>query len=193
MLTVSPPPKLAFLGNDGLPLVGGKLWTFVAGTTTPLNTYTDSSGLVLNTNPVILDVRGEAQVWTPESLYKYVLTDPLDVEIYTVDNIAGAYQGIGDLYLDIPRNDTGWARGQCFASSANTTFGPSALGPIQAGWTFSVINISAVPISIFQDSGTVLHLAGAALTGTRTLLAGGMATVWCADPTTYYITGAGIS
>ena len=42
--TLSPAPKLQFFGADGLPLVGGKLYTYAAGTSTPLATYTDSTG-----------------------------------------------------------------------------------------------------------------------------------------------------
>ena len=40
-----------FFTNNGEPLVGGKLDTYQAGSTTPLTTYTDSSGLIANTNP----------------------------------------------------------------------------------------------------------------------------------------------
>ena len=37
---ISPDPRLQFFANDGSPLVGGKLYTYAAGTTTPLATYT---------------------------------------------------------------------------------------------------------------------------------------------------------
>ena len=62
MASLSPPPKLQFFGSDGLPLVGGKLYTYAAGTTTPLATYVDHDGVTQNTNPVILDSNGEADV-----------------------------------------------------------------------------------------------------------------------------------
>lgn len=84
-----------FDGNDGEPLVGGKLFTYAAGTTTKLATYTDSSGGTPNTNPVILDSRGEANVWMQAGLaYKFVLspatdTDPPTDPIWTEDNILG--------------------------------------------------------------------------------------------------------
>jgi hypothetical protein len=42
-------PKLQFFDANGNPLVGGKLFTYAAGTTTPLATYTDSTGLTPNT------------------------------------------------------------------------------------------------------------------------------------------------
>lgn len=89
MASLSPTPKLQFFGTDGLPLVGGKLYTYAAGTTTPLATYTDHNGVTENTNPVILDSNGEADVWLPETTsYKYVLKDSNDVTLYTVDYVA---------------------------------------------------------------------------------------------------------
>lgn len=89
MASLSPPPKLQFFGSDGLPLVGGKLYTYAAGTTTPLATYVDHDGVTQNTNPVILDSNGEADVWLPDTTsYKYVLKDADDVLLYTVDYVA---------------------------------------------------------------------------------------------------------
>jgi hypothetical protein len=85
---LSPSPKQQFFTAGGVPLVGGKLYTYAAGTSTPLATYQDSSGNVSNTNPVILDSRGEANVWlSPSDAYKFVLRDSTDVLIWTVDNI----------------------------------------------------------------------------------------------------------
>jgi len=89
MASLSPTPKLQFFGSDGLPLVGGKLYTYAAGTTTPLASYTDHTGNTANTNPVILDSNGEADVWLPDTTsYKYVLKTSADVTLYTVDYIS---------------------------------------------------------------------------------------------------------
>jgi hypothetical protein len=65
------------------------LYSYAAGTTTPLATYTDYGGGTANSNPVILDSRGEANVWFGTDQYKLKLTDADDVEIYTVDNLNG--------------------------------------------------------------------------------------------------------
>ena len=89
MASLSPPPKLQFFGTDGLPLVGGKLYTYAAGTTTPIATYTDNTQANQNTNPVILDSAGQASVWlTDTTTYKYVLTDANDVLLFTVDYVS---------------------------------------------------------------------------------------------------------
>ena len=86
---LSPPPKLCFLGNDGAPAVGGKLYSYTAGTSSLLTTYADSSGSASNANPLILDGLGCGTVFLANaSAYKFVIADSSDVTIYTVDNIA---------------------------------------------------------------------------------------------------------
>jgi len=90
MASLTPSPKMQFLDANGNPLVGGKLYTYAAGTTTPLATYTDAGGGTPNTNPVILDSRGEANVWLGSALYKLTLKDANDVLIWTADNVGGA-------------------------------------------------------------------------------------------------------
>jgi hypothetical protein len=81
-----------FFNNDGLPLNAGKIFTYQAGSTTPLSTFTDSSGLIANTNPIILgtDGRPPSTIWLSEGFfYKFVLTTSADVTIQTYDNIYG--------------------------------------------------------------------------------------------------------
>lgn len=94
MAELSPVPKLQFFDANGNPLVGGKLYSYQAGTTTPLATYTSESGLTANTNPVILDSRGEASVWLGSQPYKLKLTDANDVLIWTVDDIESASSAV---------------------------------------------------------------------------------------------------
>lgn len=86
MASLLPTGKQAYLDNGGIPLVGGKLYTFQAGTSTPKLTYSDQAGTVPNTNPVILNARGEAQIFWSGS-YKVELRDALDNLIWSVDNI----------------------------------------------------------------------------------------------------------
>lgn len=90
--SIATPPKLQFFDSNGVPLSGGKLYSYAAGTTTPLATYTSSSGGTANTNPIILDSRGEANVWFNAVSYKLKLTSSTDVEIWTVDNLNGPDQ-----------------------------------------------------------------------------------------------------
>jgi hypothetical protein len=85
--TLSPSPKMQFFTAAGTPLVGGKLFTYASGTTVPLATYTTSAATTENTNPVILDSRGEANVWFGPSRYTLVLKDSLDNLIWTVSGV----------------------------------------------------------------------------------------------------------
>jgi len=81
-----------FFSNDGLPLNAGKIYTYQAGSTTPFATYTDSNGLIANTNPIILGTSGRppSEIWLTEGyFYKFVLTDSSDVTIQTYDNLYG--------------------------------------------------------------------------------------------------------
>ena len=88
--SLSPTPKLQFFDLNGAPLSGGLLYTYAAGTTTPLATYTDSTGNFANTNPIVLDSRGEANVWLSGAIYKLALYTSVGVLIWTVDNINGS-------------------------------------------------------------------------------------------------------
>jgi hypothetical protein len=88
--SLSPTPKLQFFDLNGAPLSGGLLYTYAAGTTTPLATYTDSTGNIANTNPIVLDSRGEANVWLSGAIYKFALYTSVSVLIWTVDNINGS-------------------------------------------------------------------------------------------------------
>ncbi len=106
-MNLSPVAVQRFVDSDGNPLVGGQLFTYAAGTVTKVATYTDSIGS-LNTNPIILNFRGEARIWLDPTLsYKFVLapatdTDPPTNPIWTVDNITA-----GPASRDNAAQDTG--------------------------------------------------------------------------------------
>jgi len=120
--TLSPSPKLQFFDANGNPLVGGKLYSYAAGTTTPLATYADYNGSTTNSNPVILDSRGEANVWLSSSYYKLKLTDSNNVEIWTVDHIGG-FATMADVTAAI----------NALTASLAASSGSSMIGFIQAG------------------------------------------------------------
>ena len=88
MAVLTPVAKMQFLDVTGAPLVGGLLYTYAAGTTTPQASYTDSTGSQANTNPVVLDSRGEANIWLASSTYKFRLCSSDNTELWTVDNIS---------------------------------------------------------------------------------------------------------
>jgi hypothetical protein len=81
-----------FFTDSGVPLAGGKLYTYAAGTTTPETTYTSNTGLTANANPIILNSAGRlaSDVWLTSAVnYKFVLATSTNVTIGTYDNISG--------------------------------------------------------------------------------------------------------
>ena len=83
-----------FFNNDGTVLSGGKIYTYLAGTTTNATTYTTSAGNIAHTNPIILDSAGRVpggEVWlTDNILYKFLIQDSASALIGTYDNISSA-------------------------------------------------------------------------------------------------------
>jgi hypothetical protein len=80
-------PKFYAWDENGEPLSGGKLYTYLAGTTTPKATYTSEDGVVANTNPVILNAEGYADVYLIGS-YNMVLYDLNDNMIWSSDPVS---------------------------------------------------------------------------------------------------------
>lgn len=81
-----------FFDNTGLPLNGGLIYTYQAGSTTPLATYTDVNGTIANSNPIVLDSSGRLpnEVWlTYGFFYKFVVKTSAAVTLGTYDNIYG--------------------------------------------------------------------------------------------------------
>lgn len=106
---LTPTPIQQFEVN-GVPCLGCRLFIYAAGTTTKITTYTDSTGATPQTNPIVLNSRGEPEntlgasvgIWVPPTQsYKMVFTTPTDADpptnpIWTLDNIAPS-GGIGGI------------------------------------------------------------------------------------------------
>jgi hypothetical protein len=81
-----------FLTTTGLPLNGGLIYTYQAGSTTPLTTYSDINGSIANTNPIVLgtDGRPQGEIWLTYGFnYKFVLQTSTGSTIQTYDNLYG--------------------------------------------------------------------------------------------------------
>jgi hypothetical protein len=82
-----------FFNNDGVPLAGGLIYTYLAGTSTPAATYTTSAGNIAHSNPIVLDSAGRVpggEIWlTSGTPYKFILMDSAGNLIGTYDNISG--------------------------------------------------------------------------------------------------------
>ncbi|MCK5614460.1 hypothetical protein KAR91_72015 [Candidatus Pacearchaeota archaeon] len=80
-------PMFSASDDNGDPLTGGLLYSYIEGTSTPKALYTDKACSVPDTNPVVLDSRGEAEIYGVTGGYKLVLKTAVDVTIWTIDNI----------------------------------------------------------------------------------------------------------
>ena len=81
-----------FFTTTGLPLAGGKIYTYQAGSSTPLATYTDNTGTVANANPIVLgsDGRPADEIWLTYGYnYKFILKTADDTTIQSYDNLYG--------------------------------------------------------------------------------------------------------
>lgn len=82
------PLRQKFYDSNGAVLALGKVYTYEAGTSTPLATYQDKLEASANTNPIILDANGECDLWLKDQAYKIVVKTSADVTVKTVDNIS---------------------------------------------------------------------------------------------------------
>ena len=83
---------LQVLNSNGEPIVGAKLFTYVAGTNTPVLTAANNEGTSLNTIPILTNSSGLIQdpIWLLEGyLYKFVLTDDQDNVMWSQDFVPG--------------------------------------------------------------------------------------------------------
>lgn len=123
-VTLLPQGRQRYYDNDGLPLAGGKVYTYAAGTSTPQAAYTDADGTVPHTNPIILDAKGEAVIYWAGN-YKVNITDSADIQItgWPVDNIRSDPLGVSGAAAAL----------NAFIALLLTSVGSSLVGFIQAG------------------------------------------------------------
>lgn len=113
-----PQGKQQYFSNAGLPLVGGKLYTYDAGTSSPRLTWSDAAQAAPNTNPIILDARGEASIfWS--GAYKVQLQDSLSNILWTQDNL-NSLSGANSV-LDNYAPDTGSVNALATTAAATIT------------------------------------------------------------------------
>lgn len=192
---LTPTPKQKFFTNNGAPAVGYKLFTYQAGTSVKLTSYQDSTTGSPNTNPIILDFRGECNVWIPPNIaYKYVFalptdTDPPSNPIWSIDNLVNSqlltlYGGVDtgsvNAYaLNFVANFTAYTDGiVIYWIPSVTNTGPSTvnvngLGPVnilnQDGTALTAGQIQQNQIVQMMYKGTGFLLVGAPISGSFTV------------------------
>ena len=174
-----PQGKQQYFSTAGTPLVGGKVWTYLAGSSTPAATYTDAGGLTSNTNPVILDSRGEASIFFDSATtYKIALQDSTGAAIWTQDNLVAnpvnaLYASTGSSLVGYLPSGTG-----AVASTVQTKLRESvsdadfstlqAAVTAAAGKRLNVYGSWTVTAAVTIASNTEIVLASSALVTTAT-------------------------
>jgi hypothetical protein len=173
MTTSSNPPQFQFQAisdQTGEPLVFGLLYTYISGTNTPQATFTDQTGTVQATNPVVLSVDGKATLWlNPVENYRFDLWDATNLyhqQGYPIDNVAASGGSGASNILTQLANTTSASEGQglvgfnpALSYPANTL--PNALASTAAGQGAGLVGYNS---SLGYTAGTV----GAALAGAAT-------------------------
>lgn len=98
--TLAPAPYQTVLDNDGVSLSGALVYTYIAGTTTPIDTFSASDLTVPNTNanPIVADAAGRFVAYlTPGLSYKFLYKTATGTTIRTCDNIGSVATSTVDL------------------------------------------------------------------------------------------------
>jgi hypothetical protein len=161
--TVMPAPKFLGLDNNANPVSGGKLYTYLAGTTTPQPTYSDVNLTVANANPVVLDSAGRATVFLSGTSYKFVLTDANDVTIWTQDNVQAVAPFSTNLDIEGVAGETILAGQVCYLSdgSGALTAGRWYLADADNAYSSSGPQIAIAPDEIASGESGTFRLQGA--------------------------------
>jgi hypothetical protein len=95
-----PQPKQLFQDANWNPLIGGKIYTYAAGTLTPKTTYQDTALTIANTNPTVANARGEVLMYGAGA-YRVILKDAAGNTIYDVDNVESSQSIVDSLRQDL--------------------------------------------------------------------------------------------
>jgi hypothetical protein len=80
-MQILPNAKSQFIDQNGLPLASGSVGFYFPGTLNPKATFQDPAGTIANTNPVLLDSRGQALIWG-SGVYRQIVKDAAGVTIW---------------------------------------------------------------------------------------------------------------
>lgn len=121
MTQLLPNGKQHFVDNNGHPLVGGRVYHYYVGTNTPKDTYQDSGQTIPNTNPIVLDARGEASIYGAGT-YRQVLTTSSGVTIWdqVILDPSSAVGGDLDALKDDLANNTDPLKGAGLVGFSNS-------------------------------------------------------------------------
>lgn len=148
-------PYFEWIDGDGVPLAGGKLYFYASGTDTPLVTYSDSTLVTPNANPVVANAGGYwGAIFLQAADYKVVLKTADDVLVWTADPVSGKSGGAQNATIrtttissNITIND-----GTVIVNSAGATTQTLPSAATATGLMFTVKNINSGTVTV---AGTI--------------------------------------
>lgn len=177
--SVMPSPQFQGLDDDGVALAAGLLYTFAAGSTTPLATYSESTLVTPNANPVVLNSAGRATVYLSAAAYKFVLKTSAGVTVFTQDNVIATTNGtdLTSLTARVATLETDSATLTGSETLTNKTLtapiitNPTVTGPVPISITDATVTFGATHVGrviVFsRAAGIVATLPAATGTGSR--------------------------
>lgn len=168
MPSILPKAKTQFTDQNGVPLAGGSVYTYVVGTTTPKTTWQDQAGVTENANPIVLDSSGSALIFGVGA-YRQQVYDESGALIWddvTAPPSVWDLNGMGYLI------DTGAVN----ALSVTLPVAPASLSDLQGVALFIQVgntNTGAATLDVANFGAVQITQGGAAL-GAGVLVAGAL-------------------
>lgn len=171
--TYAPNPVFLATDDNDDPLAGALLYTYAAGTSTPLATYTDVGLSVANANPVVCDGFGRATIFLSPASYKWILKTSAGVTIWTRDSIGA----VPPTSID---NDVSGTAGEALTAgqmaylsdgSGSLVAGRWYLADADTAYSNTTPLIGAVVATVASGASGTFRLSGR-LTGLSALTAG---------------------
>lgn len=176
--TYAPIPAYQYTTDLGVIATGYKLFTYAAGTSTKLATYTDVNLGSANTNPIVLDAAARPTIFLQPLSYKFVLAGPTDTDpptspIWTRDNIgavlltgtatditgtAGEIIGVGNVVY-IADTGTGLTDGRWYNTDATAKESSTMVNMMGVATTGGGTG-DTITIRIMGEFGTGTYTAG---------------------------------
>lgn len=155
-LTQLPAGRLQFFDTNNNPLAGGTVETYIPGTFTLVDTYTDITGATVNTHPIVLDALGSCAIWTTGQI-RQIVWDANAVQLWDVVSEAPASTS-GTLQAANNLSDVASAS----AARANLGLGTAATANIgTSGATVPLLNQSNSWVSPQTFGSEVIIFNGA--------------------------------
>ena len=170
-----------FFDNNGVPLSGGLIYQYQAGSSTLLTTYTTVNGNVANANPIVLDASGRPsnEIWMQTGYsYKIVIQTSSGSTLQTLDNLYPILQNAPTSAPSLPSGAIIlWSgsigsipSGYVICDGTNSTPDLRDRFVVAAGNTYSVGQTGGSADAIVVSHTHTATVATASLTGTITTL-----------------------